>query len=238
MTSPARRQPKDYADRDRAMLGLVRRLGVGLTSSLSRVFLDGKPSGHVLRRLEAKNLIEVHQRKIPGGISYATLSSQGLKAIGLEPRKPKELGSVALNTCIAVSWYCTLDEVRRYRLLSDEIAELFEAAAPKNVPHVVTGEFEEPVVLRVHHSLGKIATTKKHVEDFFDVVRTKPGLAPWACSLDYGLVVLCPTETKKEQVKDSFEKANVFARGRLAVSLGPTAETLAECLKRRRRGDG
>jgi len=233
MMNRPRPKAADYFDRDRAILMMTFRLGMVLAASVSRVFCDGKPSGHILRRLEARGLLTLHSRDIPGGLGYATLTAVGLKEIGID-RAPRKLSPTALGAAIAVSWYCTLEEQRRYQLLSEEVRAQYGSVVPVNVPHVITQEFGDPVVLRVLQSLGKVATTVGNVKKFFDTNRTVAGVAPALAAQDYGLLVLCPTKEKTKRVREACEKAKLFGWGRLVVGLGPTPDTLGPNLKRER----
>lgn len=237
MSSLKQPTPSDYASRDLAMLRQIHRTGVGIPEYLSVSVLKGKAVGHILRRIEGKGLLTPHSRKIPGGRTYWTLTAGGLRAIGASDHKIKTPSSVALDTAIGIGAYCYSDQPRRYPLLPEEIDELYSSAAPKSVSHVITSEFNEgePVVLRVYHSVGAIKSAKKKVVDFFEASRERPGLAPATASHDYGLLVLSPTEEKRNQLRAAFQKAQLFRLGRLDVGIGPTAGTLAAYLKRRRR---
>ena len=231
-----RPKPDDYQARDVAILHATHRYGIALSESISALFFgQGKPCGHVLRRLEARGLLEIHSRSLPGGHSYGTLTSRGLRDIGVDKQTVKAMGPTALNAAIAIAWYCTLQKTRRYRLLSSEISEQFPEPNLGNVPHVLTDEFEFPVVLRVYQAFGKPSASRRYVEEFISRTRTQKGLAEAFASGTYGLLVLCPTEAKANQLRLSFDKKPPSTSVRVVISHGPTAETLASSLRERKR---
>lgn len=235
MTDKKRLSPSDYAERDLAVLKFVPRHGIGLSEPLSETFFDGNPCGHVLRRLEAKGQLQLFSRALPGGHSYVTISSSGQKAIGLEAKKLPRLGTVGLNSAVAINWHVALEKEKRIKLFGKEVKELFQTAVPKNVPHVLTEEFGDISLMRVYHATGKLSSAKSFVVEFFEQIRTKEGVAAAFKAGEYGLTVLCPTTEKTEKVQAEFKKAGLFDRGRLLVALGPTAATYSSELKRKRK---
>lgn len=229
----ARPKPEDYADRDRAMLAFIARYRVGLYESMARVFMENKPVGHVQRRLEAKGWVTIHQRQIPGGLSYSTLTAAGKKKIGIEPADTKPLSGMALDLAFAIAWYCTLEKHRWRRMTPQEVVSQYGKAAPRNVPHVIADQAGVAVISRVHLSLGKLSSAVKKVESLFDALTSKRAMRSIVKSGDYGLLVLAPTAEKTDQLKELFQAKKLHALGRVSVALGPTTETLARCLKRR-----
>lgn len=236
MTRPKRPTADDYAKRDLKILQYVHRYRVGLAECLSAVLFDAKPCGHVLRKMAAANLLEISERAISGNLSYVTLTQRGYSEIGLEDRVPKSVSNTVLRTAIALNWYCTLDDQRRFWLSSSEVRELFGKST--SVPHVLCPqEFEEPVVLRFYHAVGSLRTAKRHAQQFFETTATESRLAPSLANGRYGLLCLAPTVEKVQQLQDTFRGEELLAGHRLVVSLGPTDETLASYLRKRRRGD-
>ncbi|MCA9262342.1 MAG: hypothetical protein KDA60_00775 [Planctomycetales bacterium] len=237
-THQNRPSPVDYLERDLACLKFTRRYGICLTSTLSEVFFGGKDATHVLPKLVEKNWITRHARKIPGGLSYGTLTPQGLKVIGLECKEATPPTGVSLNISVALSWYCCLEVFRRFRLLPEEITRLLGKRVPSNVPHILDNSATGPVVLRVYHSLGQVSATKGPVEEFFDAANNRPSVAAWVAAQQYGLLVLCPTREKAAQVNAFLERKGLLAHGRLIVGLGPTTETLSRYLCERKAANG
>ena len=172
---------------------------------------------------------------LPGGITYGTLTASGAKEIGRQ-LKPKPLGAVALDTALSVAYYCTLsDPLRRYRLLPEEIKTICSGLAV-NVPHVVTSEFGEPVVPRIQNATtGKMAAVRKKAAEFLDKASTDKRTAPWIRTKDLGLVLLGQTPERVQQLEQAIAADDTFANYRITAGLGPTAATLAKCLRARRK---
>ena len=233
------RKPVDYRDRDLAVCRFLRRSGnVGFAAPISEVFFGGKPADQGIRRIADKRLLTLYSKAM-NGFTYVQLTKRGFRHIGVDVETVRQATPTVINASLAVSWYCTFGEHRRYRLLSSEVTDRLGEAVPKNVPHVITNEFGdgEPVILRVHLSTGKVATSKKHVQEFFRNNRTKPGVAAPLAIGDYGMLCLCPTPEKVKQLRASLQKAGLFERGRLVVALGPTSDTYGYCLKKRKRDE-
>lgn len=237
MTRPKRPSADDYARRDRKLLQYVHRNRIGLAECISAVLFEGKPCGHVLRKLAATNWLEISERAIPGNLSYVTLTQRGYREIGFENRIPKSVSNTVLSAAIAINWYCTLEKERRFWISPSEVIELFGKSS--SVPHILCPqEFGEPVVLRFYHAVGSIRTAKRYVEQFFDSTSSKPSFASALANGSYGLLCLAPTEEKVRQLKEAFFEVDPRPEHRLVVGLGPTDETLAACLRKRRRGNG
>ncbi len=231
---PHRRKAAEYRERDLAVLRHVFRYGLGLNPMLSAALLGGKEAGHVLRRFGDKNWLVMQRAALPGGITYGTLTAQGAKEIGRQ-LKPKPLGAVALDTALSVAFYCTLSDARRYRLLPEEIKNLCPGLAV-NVPHVVTEEFGPSVVLRIQNAtVGKMAAVRKKAAEFFDKASTEKRTAPWIRTQDLGLVLLGQTPQRVLQLEQAIAADETFASYRITVGLGPVAETLAKCLRAKRK---
>ncbi len=234
--SPHRRKAAEYRERDLAALRHVFRYGLGLNPTLSGALLGGKEAGHVLRRFGDKNWLTMHKAALPGGITYGTLTAIGAKEIGRQ-FKPKPLGAVALDTALSVAYYCTLSDplTRRYRLMPEELKSLSLGLAV-NVPHVVTEEFGEPVVLRIQNATtGKMAAVRKKAAEFLERASTDKRMAPWIRTKDLGLVLLGQTPERVQQLEQAVAADESLTNYRVTVGLGPTAETLAKCLRAKRK---
>lgn len=226
---------KNGSDRDVAIARFIRRNGnIGFAAPVSEIFTNGKPADHILRQLAKNGWLTLYS-KAANGYTYGQLTSFGLKQIGVDVTNVRKATPTTIDVAIASGWFCALDgDQRRYRLLSAEIEERYGDAVPKNVPHFITTEFgDEPTVLRFHHATGKVSTTKSAVRAFFQENRSKAGIAASIVSKSYGMVCLCPTQIKCEQVLSLLNKNRLFELGRLVVALGPTVETFGSCLKGR-----
>lgn len=234
---PVRRQAVEYAGRDRAILRFVRRLQAVVAAAVSARFLEGKQAGHVLQRLAAKGWVSLESAAIPGGVSYVTLTSQGGKEIGVA-LKPKPMSGGRLDTALAVGGYCFLEENtgwRRRRLLPEELHQL-AAGFAANMPHVVTSEFGEPVVLRAQLAAnGKPKAVLTKAAETFDKISEDPSGRAWTNTLQYGVVLLGHTPERVAQLQAAADGDGRFSDKRLVVGLGPTSETLASVLRQGRK---
>lgn len=233
--SPTRRKAAEYRDRDLAVLRFAFRFGVVVNATLSQTILVGKEAGNVMRRFGDRNWLSLHTAAIPGGITYGTITAQGAKEIG-KSLKPKPLGTVALDTYLAVSYYCTLADagVRRYRLSRAEIRAL-DLRLATNVPHVVSKEFEAPCVLRVQMAAaGKPATIRQKVVERFEQWTADKRTAAWVLAQDLGVLLLGHTPDRVNQLKQVIGSEKRLAGYHVVVGLGPTSETLASTLRARR----
>ena len=240
MPSPQRRPTAaEYSARDLAICRFAYRYGVVLNCLVNLAIFYGKECGHVLRRLTDRNWLESHPQVLPGGLSFFRLTSQGGKQIGFE-LKPKKLGAVALDSAIATAFFAVIDAGRgvRQRVTPKELAAI-NKALPGNVPHVLTTEFEEPAILRVQLAAqGKTKDVKKKAADFFKKSRADDRLAPWLQSKQLGLTIVGHTPERVAELKRVFESDERFYEERIVVGLGPTAETLARCLRTLRNQKG
>ena len=234
---PPRRQASEYAERDRAILRFTWRLQAVVAAAVSARFLEGKQSGHVLRRFEARGWLSLESAAIPGGVSYATLTASGGKEIG-KIVKPRPMSGTRLDVALAVGGYCFLEENphwRRRRLAPEEIHGLGGDFAA-NVPHVLTNEFGNPVVLRVQQAAtGKPQVVLAKALETFDTVVSAPKGEAWVRSLAYGIVLLGHTTQRVRQLQEAVKRDRRFQGKRLVVGLGPTSETLAAVLRERRK---
>jgi len=234
---PPRRKAAEYRERDLAVLRNAYRYGIVMNATVSAAILAGKEAGHVLRRFGDRNWLSMHSAAIPGGVSYGTLTAQGGKEIGVQ-LKPKPLGAVALDTALAVAYYCTVagGTVRRYRLLGAEVRKI-AAALPVNVPHVVTEELAEPVVLRVQQAAtGKMSAVRTKALSTLEKLAAETSCASLIRSRLLGLVVLGHTPERVNQLQKAVNSDSLLSDYRVVVGLGPTAETLAKCLRAGKKG--
>ncbi len=231
-----RRTANEYARTRLAVLRHIYRYGIGLAAVIELAFMGGKSAGHVLRRFAAAGLVTLESGVIPGGLSYATLTPAGGKAIG-RVVKAKKPGSAALDLYVATAFYAVLsaDNRRRYRLLPAEIKEL-SPGLPPNVVHVLSDDEDHPAVLRVQLAAsGKPARVRDNAVAFFEKAKAEKSTADWVESKELGLVLLGHSPARVLQLQRAIKADTRLKDYLVEVALGPTAETLAERLRERRK---
>jgi hypothetical protein len=130
--------PEMYRHRDQAILRHVGTYDVSIPVSVSNVFFDEKPSGHVLRRLADDKCLQLMSRRLEGGLSFYRLTDRGAKRVGLPlDRASEAIGIQALDKALAVLVWCTLGAKRRYRLERSEVEAVFGVKLPTNQAHVI-----------------------------------------------------------------------------------------------------
>ncbi|MEO1530211.1 MAG: hypothetical protein AAFX06_32880, partial [Planctomycetota bacterium] len=75
---------------------------------------------------------------------------------------------------------------------------------------------------------------RDHINSFLTEYRSKQGIASELDDGRYGLAILCANKQQLAEVRDELERGGFFGRLRLAVGIGPTAETYADMLNEHR----
>lgn len=212
--------PDRYRYRDLAILRLVGTYGVVVQAAVSQVLFDGKPSGHVLRRLAEEELLAQQTRKLEGGITFFRLTEKGAKRVGVPlDRTVEAIGVQALDKAIATLVWCTLGRVRRYRLERGEVEAVFGQKPPTNQVHVIAGE--NPTIQRVSLVQGSHEPVIKVLRQEIQTAKDQLRLAIEAGQ--YGFVLLTESGPKQKSVDAAIERSGL--RETATISVEPTATT-------------
>lgn len=230
----------DYKHRDLAILRHIADARIGMLPLLGELyfFAQGGNGGHVVKRLAADGLVELMPRAIPGGISYCRLTLRGAARIDAPKTRAGVLNTAALNSAIAIAYWAYLaGSARRYRLESREVGRLLGGAGPRqNVPHVITDEVGHPAIMRVYLAHGATPNSLAKLRGTIDEALAEPKLRPWIKDRDYGFAALAPTQEACQSLETAIDRAQLRERALVIVGLGPSPETLASTLRRRKKG--
>jgi hypothetical protein len=204
----------------------------------SRVFLgdERKQCAHIVTRFKDRKDITVHERQLPGGISYVTLTRDCRQRLGLPRERSPKISSATLDSYLATLWFCTMGPHPRYRLTQAELSrpEIFGSSAPINTPHVVSNELGRPQIFRIYSATTDATVAARQLRSKIRELRATPELGSWLDAGDYGFAVLGETKDKVVALKDAIGRLDLFHIAPLVVGLGPTGETLAAVIKQRR----
>lgn len=170
--------------RDLAVLRHVGCFYLSLVPVLSRLYFGGKECGHILKKLEERQLLRVFSRKnrertgragFVGGVSFVTLTGKGARLVGLPEERGGAFGNSSLHRSLATVFFCHADtQAIRFRLEPEDLHRLFGEGAPADkeanlVPHVISEERGGRCLYRVYvessaHAASVLRGAKAHVE--------------------------------------------------------------------------
>jgi hypothetical protein len=207
-----------------------------IPAALSKVFFDGKQAGSVMTAESGENgTFIAYPRWLAGGYSAFTLSPRGCREYGFPKERCETPRAAALDLAIGTLHYCTLSDARRYLVEHDEVVALLGTQAPaSNVTHIWTDERGGPQLLRVYQTLQSPSQTIKRIHSIVAGIKERTVLTLWARSRLYGLAVLVPSRSQLPTYRRAVERAGIDKYLPIYVDLGPTAETLASELRRKR----
>jgi hypothetical protein len=232
------REPDQYRQRTDRIVAMARRYRRLYAAAVSQLHFGGTrfQSANVLNSLsQANGPLVAHSRKIPGGLSEWVLSSHGAAQLGLQP---ETTNSGNVNPDLGTLDCCVFSEPRHHRLMHEELVRIFGDAAPKpNIVHILTGD-EPPRVLRVYQATRDIRYTIKRLTEIREVTCRHAALAGWVRDWDYGIACLVPRSQMIAPYRQAIERHGITRLIAIDVLLGPTAETLAAELRKRRAKNG
>jgi hypothetical protein len=226
-----------YRERTEAIARFTGRFYTVIPLVISAVFFNWKQAAGSVLKLESNDggILSAYSRWLPGGLSAYTLSAHGCKVFGFPSERSERPGAAALDLALGIPYYCTLAGPRRYRVEHDELVALLGRSAPaRNVPHIWTDESGGPQILRVYQTTQNPAQTTKRIHAIVSELRERPILNVWMHQRLYGLAVLVPSSTQLPAYRRAVERAELNKYLPVYVGLGPTAETLATEVRRRK----
>jgi hypothetical protein len=194
--------------------------------------VPGKTVGAAASDLAKKGFLKIHNRELPGNITYVTpteKTAQAITAMPLDRASPK--GQIALTQAVAVLYFCVLDTQPRHRLEPIEVGPLVENLKfSPNVIHVASAELGTPCVYRVlltkdaQHIQRELSAEQRALD------KSKK-LQHCVHDRTYGWALLAPTRAAVEAITRQVAAGKLGRDIPLIVGLGPTTETLSQALK-------
>lgn len=220
--------------RDTALISHIGLYGLSIHASLSELFFEGKQAGHVLKRLADGGLVTLHERTIPGGITYARLTATGCTVAGVPKTRSRPLGP-GLDLAIAILYFSTLDGHRRYRVEHSDMFPFFgEDATPmQNIAHIASDELSTPCIFRVYHATGATSEIVHRLRTVIAKIEENSKIRAWMLTRHYGLAVLGQFRPKVEILRQATDRSGLSHQLPIVFGLGPTAETLNKSLRGR-----
>lgn len=225
--------PKEYMERDRAILLHVAEYRIGIREAINRLFGHGGDLGHVLARHVDEGLLVRREREC-GGKTLFELSEKGAQRIGVPLSRAKTLKGVSLDSAISNDCSCCLSEVRKYPISASEVKELFPGiSASSNHLYCVSQSADGFFVFRVFLSQGKVSDVVKAVRR--EIANATGTYLKAINSHEFQFLVLCDRELRKASLEAAFLREGLcdFVR----VELSATSATLPEFLRSLRRKD-
>lgn len=236
-----RQRPIDHADRNERAARFIAEYRAVPYCVLDTLFFDGKTCGNALSRLSKSDpndparvpLVHVHRNSLPGRLSYATPTAAGCRAFGVSEKRAEPPGTAALNLCLGISFFCAMDTQLRFRITRSDVVPLLGKAAPRdNVPHVIMA-LDEPrryALLRVYQAVSDVHRCEKHLRRLAGQLIGIPTFAPLVKNGEYALAMLAATPSALRAIEKMLTQSGLSQQLTIVCGLGPTAETLGECL--------
>lgn len=230
------RKPEEYAERTKCFVAQAARYGNLFAAAVSEILFGGSTfqSANVLNaESHAGGPLTAHPRSMTGGFSRWSLSAAGATRLGLPP---EVANSAAVGADIATLFACVFSaSPRHHRVTWRENRRIFgDDTPPASIAHLLSNS-EPPCMLRVYLVTRDVRYTLKRLADIRDTVCKNKTLAAWVRDRDYGLACLVPTSQMLVPFRSAIERSPVSRSIRVEVMLGPTPDTLATELRKRRR---
>jgi hypothetical protein len=222
-------------DIHRCILLHVHQYGIGLYPVLSLLNVK-RPVANTARLLDQKlGWVNVHQKVLPGGFSFITLTKKGCDVIGIPDTFARTLSGYELERAIGRVFFCFLNGERRDFVLPTETTDLLNSEAPSgNIPHIVSSELGRPCLFRVAH-VRSVKRLNARIRKLQEEAQTNSTVKRWMRQGDYGLALLCERTDLANEVRRRIRQVRVSDTLPVIVGVGPTSQTFSEELRRRRK---
>lgn len=220
--------------RDQAILKHMGLYRLTFRPVLERLFFPTSGCGNVLRRLTLEGMIR-SRKGVGGNVSYYQLTAKATRRLGLPVDRSTPFNAQALQTHIALLWYCCMGQARRFRLERDSLARFFK----KDIP---TGDhcLEEGKALRMFQCYvpapdGQLDSVIRTLRRRFDESRANPSVYPWIETRQYGFAILVETAERQRAIREALKTESnddgLFNRQTaIAIERAPGLLTLKEAI--------
>jgi hypothetical protein len=172
---------------------------------------------------------------LPGGVSYYQLTAKGTNLLGLSVSRSTPFGQQALQTHIALLWYCCMSETRRYRLEEDVLKRLFKTEPPPG-DHCL----EQGPTLRIYRAYAPgphtiVNNVVRQLRDLFDAAMTRPIVRKWVDARQYRFVIFTETDERRRALRDAIkrtcdEQGVLASQAPISVEAVPGLRTIKEAV--------
>ena len=231
-----------YAGRDRAIVRFAADYRAVFYQSLAVVFMGdrGKAVGHVTTRLAERGLLTVHKRVLPGGVTYVASTADGCRFVDAPKERGEPVLGATLDLALAVTWYCTMEGVRRYRIhRKEDLAPAWgeQHAPPANLVHIASESERDanrnhPCIARAYLCSSHVDTCVVHLSTCVEDSMKNPILRQSIQDGDYFWLAITDNAEKLTSLRHAIARSTDL-RDVCHVALAPTASTLARFLKKR-----
>jgi hypothetical protein len=219
-------------ERNLIFLDHVNAYGLALPE-FAEVFFDGKDFAAIHKRAPWDGFFERHHKKagtaLPGGVSYVTSTAKGRAYRGLSGEAPNN-SNAAIAQRLPVYWFCCADE-ERHLITPEDAAKILGAPVPNNVAFVLVHEKDGHVIYRVYVASGDVSQATNRIRAIRDELAA--AFPDWLASRQLGIAALAETPDKVFSIREVVGRLKLEER--IAIALGPSPDTIADCLRARRK---
>lgn len=191
--------------RDRKILQHIGLYRISLRPVLERLFFDGRSSGNVVQRLRDAGHIAL--AKLPGRVSYYRLSGKGAELLQLPRSRAVAFGAQALQTHLALLWFCCMGDGRRFRTNAEELSKLFPEDPPKGDHCAEPGERIRLYQVYVPGPDTPVRRIIREVRKRFYAARLDTQLSRWIDGRLYSFAILVDSDERRKAVRAALKKA-------------------------------
>lgn len=192
-------------ERDRKILQHIGLYRISLRPVLERLFFGERSSGNVLQRLRDDGYILAG--KLPGRVSYYRLSPKGTEVLELPMSRAAAFGAQALQTHLAILWFCCMGEKRRFRTDAAGLRKLFPENPPKGDHCAEHGERMRLYQVYVPGPDTPVRRIVREVRQRFYEARLGAQLNRWIDARLYGFAVLVDFDERRKAVRTALKNA-------------------------------
>jgi hypothetical protein len=222
----------DRDERNLIFLEHVDTYGLALPE-FAEVFYEGKDFAAIFKKAPWDSYFERHHKKagdaLPGGVSFITETGKGRARLGHSKEMPNN-SQAAIAQRLPVYWFCNA-EAERHLITSEDAAKILGGAVPNNVAFVLAHEKDGYVIYRVYVASGDVSQATNRVRAIRDELAA--AFPDWPAARQLGIAVLAETPEKVSSIREAVGRMKLGER--VIAALGPTPDTIAECLRARRK---
>ena len=192
-------------ERDRKILQHIGLYRVSLRPVLERLFFAGRSSGNVVQRLRDAGYVVA--ARLPGRVRYYRLSVQGAEFLQLPLSRAVAFGAQALQTHLAILWFCCMGEKRRFRTDAEALSKLFPEDPPKGDHCAEPGERMRLYQVYVPGPDTPVRRIVREVRKRFYDARLDIQMNRWIDGRLYAFAILVDSDERRKAVRTALKNA-------------------------------